>query len=84
MMVEKAIVTFCIPRERWQADFEVPTFLSCAELGKRLLGALREMDRDRFGNWEKLRFRFHNRILEQERTLCQYGVWDGSKLELLQ
>jgi len=84
MMVEKVIVTLCIPREHWQVDFELPTFLSCAELGKRLLGALREMDGIRFGNWEKLRFRFRNRILEQEKTLCQYGVWDGSKLELLQ
>lgn len=82
-MVEKVIVTLSIPCENWQKDFEVPTFLSCDELGKRLLSTLREMDGKRFRNWEQLRFRYNNRVLEKDKPLYHYGIWDGSKLELL-
>ena len=77
------IVTVQTIDESFMQDMELPSTLPISELSKKLLEALRSMPESEFNSWTSCRFECNNRILNDSDTLLKAGVFDGSRLVLL-
>jgi uncharacterized ubiquitin-like protein YukD len=64
-------------------DMELPVKVQVKDLSVKLAATLREMDPDRFSSIQNLKILYNDKVLEEEDTLYQNGIWDGSKIRLM-
>lgn len=63
-------------------DVELPVKLQIDELEKKVLETLIEMDFERFGSVKKIKLSCGGRPLDPDKTLEEYGIWDGGILHV--
>jgi hypothetical protein len=71
-----------VANEQWdfEADLEIPAFVSFAEFKDKLLEILKIIDGDKFRNWRDYCLRYKNHTLAGGDTLARVGAFDGSRL----
>ncbi|MBQ8540527.1 MAG: hypothetical protein IJ435_03525 [Clostridia bacterium] len=82
-MVDSAIITMLDKIGNTIGDFELPLKIPMKELGKKLVALLKAMDSDRYVCLEKIKIEYNGKILDEEDTLYQNAVWDGSVIKLI-
>lgn len=78
--MEYAIVTLTTPDGSWKQDFELPVQIKIRELEKKLLSVLQNQVPNGFGDARRVYIKSGNQILDEEKTLAEYQIWDGSIL----
>ncbi len=78
--MDYAIVTIMTKDKTWQADMELPAGMRLKNVAVKVLDTLKAMDEGRFGRVHKLRFEHETKLLNEEATLADYQIWDGSIL----
>lgn len=73
---ENVLVTVKLDAD--QIDMELPAFLRIEELINKLLETLRVMRPEKYFAYSSLDLIFENQMLDLERNLASYGIWDGS------
>lgn len=81
--VENVIVTLRIQPSNRQLDMELPAFAPIGQLRQQLPEILSQADPARFARVQRIRLRKDGAELEEDGTLAQYGIWDGSFLDVL-
>ncbi len=81
-MVDSAIITIIGKLNEPIGDFEIPLNIPIKELEKKLVALLKAMDSDRYECLEKIKIEYNRKILDEEDTLYQNAVWDGSIIKL--
>lgn len=82
--MESAIVTVRNTGGSFEKDMELPSNLPVRELSVRLLEVLRTLDYVSFGSFSHLVLSSDGRILDDEKTLDELNVWDGSIITVRQ
>lgn len=82
-MVDSAIITMLDKIGNTIGDFELPLKIPMKELEKKLVALLKAMDSDRYVCLEKIKIEYNGKILDEEDTLYQNAVWDGSVIKLI-
>ena len=82
--MDYSIVTLTFKWNFEPLDLEVPLKLNIGELQQKILEALKAISFSRFSKTTGIKIRFKNEILNAENTLEDYGVWDGSYIEILE
>lgn len=82
--MDNVIITLMFERSYDPLDLEVPVRLPIDELEVKMLDTLKAMDIEHFERTQKVKFKFKNVVLEPDKTLEEYGVWDGSYVTLLE
>lgn len=82
--MDYTIVTLLFKRSGKEIDLELPLKLNIGELQQKLLETLKAIDYQRFLQTNGVKIRFNNKILSVENTLEDYGVWDGSYIEIIE
>ena len=60
-------------------DYEVPVFATVELVHQKIEESLRVLHPEWFLAGDHLReFRFNDSVLDDQRTLASYGIWDGS------
>lgn len=80
--MEYAIITVKTRDGTWEADMELPARMKLRDVALKVLDTVKAMDENRFGALHKLRFVYENKVLNDEATLADYGIWDGSIVSL--
>lgn len=78
--MDDIIVTLLFSDGYEPVDLEIPAKLQIDELEDKILESLIEMDFERFGGVKKINLSCGGKALEPDKTLEEYGIWDGSKL----
>lgn len=78
--MDDIIVTLLFSGDYEPVDLEIPTKLRIDELEEKILESLIEMDFERFGGVKKINLSCGGKSLEPDKTLEEYGIWDGSCL----
>lgn len=78
--MEYAIVTLTTPDGSWKQDFELPVQIKIRELEKKLLSVLQDQIPNGFFDAREVYIKAENQILDKEKTLAEYQIWDGSIL----
>ncbi len=76
--MEYAIITIKTKDGTWEADMEIPAKMKLKNVAFKVLDTLKAMDEGRFGTLHKLQFIYENKVLNEEATLSDYQIWDGS------
>lgn len=76
--MEYAIVTVKTRSGGWEADMELPARMKLKNVALKVLDTVKAMDESRFEAVHKLQFIHENRVLNEEATLADYRIWDGS------
>lgn len=76
--MEYAIVTIRTKDGTWEADMELPAKMKLKNVALKVLDTIKAMDENRFGMLHKVQFIHENKVLNEEATLADYGIWDGS------
>lgn len=79
-MIDAVIVTVKAEKQEICVDMELPAQLAVKELAARLLESLKEIDRNKFRNIEKLSLFYDGTQLPDDATLASEAIWDGSIL----
>lgn len=82
--MEYAIVTVRTRDGAWEADMELPVKMKLKNLAVKVLDTIKAMDQGRFEAFHKLRFSDGKKVLNEEASLADYQIWDGSILLLVQ
>ncbi len=82
--MDNVIITLMFERGYDPLDLEVPARLPIDELEVKMLDTLKAMDIEQFERTQRVKFKFENLVLEPDKTLEEYGVWDGSYMTLLE
>lgn len=77
---ENIIVTVLINYE--EIDMELPAFLPIKDLLKKLEETIRVMRPQYSSELSEFTMKYNGVKMSEDKTLAQYGVWDGSKIEL--
>lgn len=80
--MEYAIVTIRTKDGTWEADMELPAKMKLKDVALKVLDTIKAMDEARFGELHKLRFVYGDKLLNEEATLADYQIWDGSIVSL--
>ena len=78
---EDVLVTLRFSPQSNSLDLALPAFLCIKELVPRLLETLSEMDPLHFGALLGMQLYKNGHRLEDDTTLAEAGVWDGSVLD---
>ena len=81
--VENVIVTLRIQPSNRQLDMELPAFAPIGQLRQQLLEVLSQADPVGFARVQRIRLQRDGAELDADMSLAQYGIWDGSFLEIL-
>lgn len=81
--MENVIVTLRIQPANRQLDVELPAFAPVGQLRQQLLDVLSQADPVGFARVSYIRLQKDGAELEEDRSLAQYGIWDGSILDVL-
>lgn len=82
--MDNVIITLLFERSYDPIDLELPAKLPIDELEVKMLEALKAMDIEQFEGTKRVRFKFKDNVLDPDKTLEEYGVWDGSYVTLLE
>jgi len=82
-MVDFAIITIIDKNNVSLGDFELPLKITIGELTKKMVRFLKAKDGERYMYLSELQFAYKNRVLNDNETLYENGVWDGSFLKIL-
>lgn len=82
-MVDSAIITLIDKNDMCLGDFELPLKISAEELSQKLIGFLKAMDSDKYSGLHNLKICYKNRELENNETLYENEIWDGSFLKII-
>lgn len=82
--MDDVIVTFLFSGGYEPVDLEIPSKLRIDELEEKILESLIEMDFERFGGVKKINLSYGGKVLEPNKTLEEYGIWDGSCLTVIE
>lgn len=77
---ENIIVTVLINYE--EIDMELPAFLPIRDLLKKLEETIRVMRPQYSSELSEFTMKYNGVKMSEDKTLAQYGVWDGNKIEL--
>ena len=78
------IVTVQTADQLFMQDMELPSELPVSELAPKLLEVLKNIAEDDFADWNNIRLEANNRVLTDSDTLVKTGVFDGSRITLLE
>lgn len=78
--MEYAIVTIRTEDGIWEADMELPAKMKLKNVAVKVLDTIKALDENRFAAVHKLYFKFGQKRLNEEATLADYQIWDGSIL----
>ncbi len=78
--MDDIIVTLMFSDGYEPVDLEIPAKLRIDELEEKILESLIEMDFEHFGSVKKINLSCTGKVLEPDKTLEEYGIWDGSYL----
>lgn len=81
-MVDSAIITILDKNNSEIGDFELPLKIPVKELEKKLVALLKAMDSDKYACLENLKVEYKDKLLDEEDTLYQNAIWDGSIIRL--
>ena len=81
-MVDAAIITVLDKENRELGDFELPVKIPIKELEKKLTAFLKAMEDDRFLMVRNVKIVYQDHMLQENSTLYQNGIWDGSVIKL--
>lgn len=82
-MIDSAIVTILDKNGIRLGDFELPVKITVKELSKKMMDFLKAKDSETYAGLSALKFQYKNRTLEQNETLYENEVWDGSFLKII-
>lgn len=82
--MDNVIVTVQFERTYDPIDLEMPVRLAIDELEVKMLDTLKAMDVEHFERTQRVKFKYKNTVLEPDKTLEEYGVWDGSYITILE
>ncbi len=80
--MDYAVVTIRIESFHWQKDMELPTKMSIKNLAPMILEMLKDYDPDLFDSVSSLLFFHDGKKLNEEASLADYNIWDGSILDM--
>lgn len=80
--MDYAIITIKTKDGTWEADMEIPAKMKLKNVALKVLDTIKAMDESRFEAVHKLRFIYENKVLNEEATLADYQIWDGSIVHL--
>lgn len=81
--VENVIVTLRIQPSNRQLDMELPAFAPIGQLRQQLLEVLSQADPVGFARVSSIRLQSDGAAMDESLSLAQYGIWDGSFLDIL-
>jgi hypothetical protein len=79
-MPDSFIVNITNARGSFEADMEIPSFMTFSELKDKLLEILKILDEDEFRSWQDFRLYYRNRAIGDDESLARAGAFDGSRL----
>ena len=82
-MVDSAIITVLDKNDNCLGDFELPIKITIDELAKKMIEFLKAKDSERYIGLSSLKFQYKNKELENNETLYENEVWDGSFLKII-
>ena len=80
--MEYALVTVRAQAMHWQADMELPAGMKIRELAVQILETLKLYDEERFYHVSEISLLNQGKPLHSYATLADYGIWDGSILDI--
>ena len=80
--MEYALVTVRAEKMHWQADMELPARMKIKELAVRILETLKLYEEERFCHVSEISLFHEQKKLHKDAALADYGIWDGSILEI--
>ena len=80
--MEYALVTVRAEKMHWQADMELPARMKIRELTVQILETLKLHDEERFYHVSEIGQFYEEKKLHLDATLADYGIWDGSILDI--
>lgn len=81
LKVEKVITTLVVGRKT-SIDLELPVFLPISELTDKILETLKLLYPREYEDVSDICLTMQGQPLDEESTLANIGVWDGSILEV--
>lgn len=81
---EMFIVTVIFGSENYETDMELPAELPVSELCRKLLDVLKNLYEGEFAGWKSCVLEYDYRVLDDNETLMSAGVYDGSRLYVIE
>ena len=82
-MIEYAIITLITADGSWKEYFELPLHVQIKELEIKMVSVLEGFPMLKgFSTASEIGFQLNGKILDAERTLAEYQIWDGSILTI--
>lgn len=81
---EMFIVTVIFGSENYETDMELPAELPVEKLRMKLLEVLKNLYEGEFAGWKSCVLEYDNRILDDKETLMNAGIYDGSRVYILE
>ena len=82
-MVDLAIITVLDTCDRVIGDFELPVKITVSELMGKIADVLMAMDDERYAGLNVTGIQYRNSRLQDNDTLYNNGIWDGSIIKLI-
>ena len=81
---EMFIVTVIFGSDNYETDMELPAELPVSELRRKLLDVLKYVYEGEFAGWKSCVLEYDYRILDDKETLMSAGVYDGSRIYVIE
>lgn len=81
--MEYTLVTVLVKNESWSADMELPVKLKIRDLSVKMLDALKKYNERLFEDVDSIKLEANGRRLNENASLYDYGLWDGSIIEVI-
>lgn len=82
-MVDRAIVTMIDKSDNVIGDFELPIKITIKELSKKIVALLKAMDSEMYIGLDSIKIQYNDIVLNENSTLYQNCVWDGSIIRIV-
>ncbi len=76
--LQSSLITIICDEFKFEADFELPTFLKIEKLELKMIESLKTLNPSLFFCVSGLTFVFNGRILDKNESLSSAGIWDGA------
>ena len=83
IMVDKSIVTIIDKSDSIIGDFELPIKITVKHLSQKIVALLKAMDNEKYYALDKIKIQYNNNVLNEDDTLYENAVWDGSIIKIL-
>ena len=81
--MEYAIITLITADGSWKEDFELPLQVQIKDLETKMVSVLEGFPTLKgFSTASGIGFQVNGKILDAERTLAEYQMWDGSMITI--